>query len=1387
MADGEAVEQVEPRPRRRWPQRVLIALFVLVAGAVLLINSPIGKRFIADRIAEVAPASGLRIAVGRIEGDIYGRATLYDVVLSDPKGAFLTIPRAELDWRPLAWLWSGLDVRELAARKARLSRVPELLPGDPDAPILPDFDIRIDRLVIDQLTIAPGVIDRQAHRADLAAKVDIRAGRALVRADGKLGAQDTLALLLDAEPDRDRFDLEVTYRAPRGGVLAGLIGADAGYDARIRGEGSWSGWNGTLLAKRDDQAVAAFRIGNRAGTYRVAGEAYPQGLVSGLAGRALGNKVALVASGTLEDSVLAGRFAARTTALDLAGRGSADLAGNAVDNLKLAAALRDPELFAADIRLERALLAATVDGPFRDLEVEHRVTADRLAIGTAVVAQLAQSGTARYDGTRWTVPLDLTAGSVTTGNATLDPRLRAGRLGGTLVWQGNDLRSDDLALAFPDAQARLALRARLDTAVIGLAGNVAANQFSVDGLGTVSGGARIGFRMGPQVPWVLDAQVDGRVARVSNATVANLAGPTIGFKGGVSLGAARPISFSRLSIASAKLTAVLDGRVEGDRTVLAGRGRQADYGPFTVEATLDGQGPRATLVLADPLPSAGLRDVRVTIAPDGDGLAIATSGQSMLGPFDGTGLLTMPKGAPARLAIRQLDVWRTGVTGEIVFGDAGPSGRLALAGGGIDGTLSLSPRQGGQAIAVNLTANNATFPGEQAISVRRGRLEGEGLIVKGRTTFSGSAFAQGVSVGNLFIGRLAAQAEIDNGRGTVTASLAGRRGSQFDLQLNANVEPNRFAVAARGEYAGRPIRMPRRAVLVRQGDGGWQLQRTQVSFGSGVILAEGEFGGGVTALELQLAKMPLTLLDLSTGDLGLGGTASGLVSLRSGGSAPLTGSARVQVTGLTRSGLVLTSRPANVALVAQLRADRLDMRAAISEGAERRGRVQARITGLPRDGALGERLRVGRLDAQLRYAGPADALWRLAAVDALDLTGPVAVAANATGSIANPQVRGSVSSDNLRVRSGLSGTDIENATVRGTFSGSRLTLTRFAGTTRGGGSVSGSGTVDLSDLGARGPGLDIRVAARNARLLDAAGIGATVTGPLRIVSDGVNGTIAGRVRVNRANWKLGQAASPEDLPRIRTREINLPADVAPRRAVRGQWRYLIDANAPSGVGVDGLGLDSEWSANIRLRGTTSDPRIGGQAQLVRGDYTFAGSRFELSRGRIVFDENVPVDPRLDILAEAERDGTTFTVTVGGRAQQPEITFASTPALPEEEILARLLFGGSINELSATDALQLGAAVASLRGGSGIDPINRLRTAIGLDRLRIVSGDPATGRGTGIALGENIGRRAYVEIITDGRGYTATEVEYRVTGWLSLLGSISTIGRESVSVRVSRDY
>ena len=57
----------------------------------------------------------------------------------------------------------------------------------------------------------------------------------------------------------------------------------------------------------------------------------------------------------------------------------------------------------------------------------------------------------------------------------------------------------------------------------------------------------------------------------------------------------------------------------------------------------------------------------------------------------------------------------------------------------------------------------------------------------------------------------------------------------------------------------------------------------------------------------------------------------------------------------------------------------------------------------------------------------------------------------------------------------------------------------------------------------------------------------------------------------------------------------------------------------------------------------------------------------------------------------------------------------------------------------------------------------------------------------LAAGKYLGHRVYVELVTDARGYSATTVEYQITRWLSLLSSISTIGRESVNVRVSRDY
>ena len=173
--------------------------------------------------------------------------------------------------------------------------------------------------------------------------------------------------------------------------------------------------------------------------------------------------------------------------------------------------------------------------------------------------------------------------------------------------------------------------------------------------------------------------------------------------------------------------------------------------------------------------------------------------------------------------------------------------------------------------------------------------------------------------------------------------------------------------------------------------------------------------------------------------------------------------------------------------------------------------------------------------------------------------------------------------------------------------------------------------------------------------------------------------------------------------------------------------------------------------------------------------------------RINFRGESPPNPALAIAASVNLSDLNATINVRGTGLAPEISFTSTPALPEDELLARLLFGSSITDISAPEAVQLAAALASLRGGGGLDPINALRGAIGLDRLRIVEGNQTLGQGTSIAAGKYITRNTYVEIVTDGRGYSATQVEFQITRWLSLLSSISTIGRQSANVRISRDY
>ncbi|MEA3060465.1 MAG: translocation and assembly module TamB, partial [Sphingomonadales bacterium] len=122
MDEAEAPPPPRRRRRWRWASRLakgvtlltLMLAFLVLAAAALLDTAP-GHRFIADRIAAMAPHSGLRIRIGRIDGSIWSGTRLKEVRLYDPKGLFAESPELRVDWQPLAWLGNRLVIHDLEA------------------------------------------------------------------------------------------------------------------------------------------------------------------------------------------------------------------------------------------------------------------------------------------------------------------------------------------------------------------------------------------------------------------------------------------------------------------------------------------------------------------------------------------------------------------------------------------------------------------------------------------------------------------------------------------------------------------------------------------------------------------------------------------------------------------------------------------------------------------------------------------------------------------------------------------------------------------------------------------------------------------------------------------------------------------------------------------------------------------------------------------------------------------------------------------------------------------------------------------------------------------------------------------------------------------------
>lgn len=1395
MADAPIADEAEvarPRRPRRWTRPLrwllfgLLGLIALAMVAVWGADTGPGHRFILDRIAQVATPTGLRIRIGRIDGSIWGSATLRDVRVYDPQGLFLEAPEIDLDWRPAAWLANRLHINTLESDLVILHRLPKPKSTGRKRPILPGFDIHLGKLDITHLRIASAITGtRRVGR--ILAKGDVRGDRAMIDLKAATSAGDRLAILLDAEPDRDRFDLEARLAAPQDSLVGAIFGTKRPIAAVIAGDGTWKVWNGTAKLEVSANRIVDLSLGVREGSYSLSGFLAPAPILKGKLQRLSSPRILVTGEATLENRRLDSTLSLRSQAVSLDAAGVLDLAESSFDGVQLNVHLLRPPALFPNMTGSGVRLRATVEGPFATAVYDYTLTATRAAFDATGFEDVRAQGRGRFSKSPVSLPVRLTARRVTGVGDVAGGILGNLKVEGVLKVTSKTVTGSGLSLSSDKIKGKLAVLLDLVTGQYTVTVSGQLTRYLIPGLGLVD--VMTDLKVVPGAGG-RGTRVEGRgrawVRRFDNAFLRSLAGGLPQIDTRLVRGPDGVLMFDRLVLTGPTIRITGNGLRRRDGTFyFKGTGDQGQYGPFAM--TLDGriERPKIDLVLARPMDSLGLADVTLNLDPDPQGFAYRAAGGSTLGPFTSNGQILLPSGRPAVISVVALDVSGTRASGALRSDPGGFTGQLTLAGGGMGGQLLFSPVGTVQRIEAHLRAEGAQFIGPPPIGIRRGKLDGAMLLHPDGTSIEGTVVAQGLRRGNVSLARLSATASLRGGAGQVRASFAGSRGRTFNVETVAQLAPGRIELTGQGNIDRRPIKLGAPAALTRDGDA-WRLAPASIGFSGGAATVSGRFGGAANELNASVERMPLSVLDIFYPQLGLGGYASGTLgyNLPRGGTLP-EGRADLKIRGLTRSGLVLSSRPVDVGLAAVLSGNAAAARAVVSSGGKLIGRAQGRISALPAEGSLGERLLAGPLFAQLRYNGPADTLWRLTGVETIDLSGPVAVGVDMRGRLGDPQILGSVRTARGRLESAVTGTVIENVRASGRFSGSRLVIDSFAGETRGGGSVTGKASFDLA--AARGFGIDIAAEATEAVLLNRDDIGATVTGPLTIRSDGAGGVIAGDVRLDRSRFRFGRAVAAT-VARLDVKEVNRPADDAEPARPPVPWRLDLRANARNRLQVSGLGLDSEWRADLDIKGTVDNPAVTGRADLIRGDYEFAGRRFDLERGSIRFLGEAPPDPVLDIVAQANIQGLNATIRVSGTGLKPDITFASVPALPEDELLSRLLFGTSITNLSAPEALQLAAAVASLQGGgAGLNPINAVRRVAGLDRLRILPADVTTGQGTSVAAGKYIGRRLYAEVITDGAGYSATRVEFQITRWLSLLSSISTIGRQSANVRVSKDY
>ncbi len=827
------------------------------------------------------------------------------------------------------------------------------------------------------------------------------------------------------------------------------------------------------------------------------------------------------------------------------------------------------------------------------------------------------------------------------------------------------------------------------------------------------------------------------------------------------------------------------------------------YGAVGVRVAGTISDPDARITAERPDLGIGLANVtaRVTGARTANGQGgyrLVADGDTDYGPL--TADVVLGTGDVTTLDITRANLGGIDLAGSLRQTPSGPfAGQLTANGQGLGGVVRLSAQGSYQEALVNLRANGTQLPGPGNLSVEAAIVDAC-VVLYDQPLVKADAQLAGITYGSSRLAAGRVQVDYREGSGTAKVLAEGVAGVPFRVAANAQLSPELWRIAAKGRARGIDFATAFPARIV-PGSDGYELLPTRIDVGGGNIRLAGNYGAGNsgTGMKLQsrMEGIDIALANAFVPGLGLGGKASGSLDFQqtSPGAFPRA-DARIRISDFTRTTAAAVSQPVDISFVGKLLADGGEARAVMRRSNTVIGRLVASLRPLPPgSGDWVTRMMAAPLSGGFRYNGPAGTLFSFAGQPDQTLKGNIGVAADFSGQVQQPDLSGVIRAKNLTYENQTYGTRLSKMQVNGRFTGSRMEIEQFQAQA-GDGTVSASGFVSLA--ADDGYPMNLQVEMDDARLARSNALSASATGNLALTKQaGETALLSGTITLPETRYEIvnqGGAEVPSltgvrfKPPRGRQRITgDEPAEAQP--GMFDLVRLDLTVRAPERLYVSGMGLESEWSADLALSGTSAAPSLSGSVDLVRGTLGFAGRSFELDDGEVTFTGGNTIDPVIDLSASDDIDDVSVTVNVTGRAMDPQVTFSSTPGLPQDEIVSRILFGSSVGNLSTIQAVQLAASLNSLRGsgGGGLNPLGTLRSATGVDRLRILGGDESTGRGTALAAGQYITDDIYVEFITDARGFTATQLEVSLTPFLSVLSQTGGSSATDFSVQYRKDY